>query len=516
MATEPLIFPSPRPADPLFDLARRLLVETSLEGVLTAALDGMIESVGAERGMVLLFAADGALRFEAARNLDRSDVERPEFEVSRGVVERVRDGGRPFFSHNLLDDPTLGQRSSVRRLRLLSVICQPIQCDDREVGVVYLDQRHAEHLFDDEAADLAGRFAKLISAAAHRALERRRLEERVAELGEAVRDRFAFDGIVGDSPEMTAALEVAARVADSDATVLVRGESGSGKELVARALHHNSRRRRRPFVAVNCGALPETLLESELFGHVRGAFTGAVSEKEGWFERARGGTLLLDEVAELPPALQVKLLRVLERGEYSPLGSTRVERADVRLVAATHRDLEADVAAGRLRQDFFYRLNVVEVRVPPLRRRRGDVPLLARHLLAELAERHGRPLPRLSPAAERCIAGHDFPGNVRELRNALERALLLAEGETIEPQHLPEAVRARPAPAPADGAPELPFRDAKRRAVEEFERRYVTRALAAAEGNIAAAARAADVDYKNFYTKVKRYPVDPAGFKGAT
>jgi transcriptional regulator with GAF, ATPase, and Fis domain len=502
-----------RPADRLLTLARAVLAESDLDRVLIVALDGLIELVGAERGMVLLFAEDGATRFETARRIEREDIERPEWEVSQGVIEWVRESGEPFWSPNALDDAAVGDRGSVLRLGILSVICQPIRHGDETLGVVYLDHRKAAGVFRREQADLAARFAELISAAAGNALQRRRLERRVEALAARLDGGERAPAIVGHHPTMLALLELVAQVADTEATVLVRGESGTGKELVARALHAGSRRRDRPFVAVNCAALPETLLESELFGHVRGAFTGAVRDNPGWFERARGGTLFLDEVGELAPPLQAKLLRVLENGELSPVGGTRVVRADVRLVAATNQDLETLAREGRVRRDFLYRLRVIELVVPPLRERRSDLPALVAHLLAELGERHRRPGRRLSSSAAAAVAAHDLTGNVRELKNALERGLLVAPGKVIGREHLPESMRGGGEGMP-DGLPlELGFREAKRLAIEGFERDFLARCLGQCGGNISAAARRAGVDYKNFYTKMRRLGLDPVDYR---
>ncbi len=502
----------------VLEIGKTVLAESDVDTMLEAALDGMIDLVAAERGLVLLFDSRGGTLFQTARRLDREDLERPEFEVSRGVIERVRESGEPFWSPNVEAEPGVGERQSVLRLGLLSVICQPMRRGEETFGVVYLDHRRINAAFDAADASAAASFAELISLAAANALERRRLRHKVAGLERELRGGFDFDAIIGHDPAMVETLDLVSRIADTEATVLIRGESGTGKELIARALHGNSRRRKKPFIPVNCAALPETLLEAELFGHVKGAFTGASRDNPGWFERARGGTLFLDEIGELTPALQAKLLRVLDTGELSPVGSTRVQQADVRLVAATHQDLESLVEAGRVREDFLYRLKVLEVRLPALRQRPGDLPALSHHLLSELGRRHGCGEKRLSPAAEKLLAAHDFPGNVRELRNALERAVLVSRGEVIEPAHLPETIR-KTAPGRdragvlGDAAPEVGFSEAKQRIIEDFESEYVRRCLAASDGNISAAARLAGIDYKNFYTKVRRYRIKPASFK---
>ena len=512
----------------LLELGKSVLAERDLDCMLTSAIDGVIELCGAERGMILLFDPDdGSPVVEVARNLRGEDIQRPEFQVSRSILEKVRTEGKPFWHPNVLDDPSIGHRASVLRLLILSVICQPIRDDGQTLGVVYLDNRSAEGVFTEETAGLVQSFSELVSLAVRNALDRRRLTQRIDRLSRELRAQYDFSGIVGQDPRMVEVLKLVAQVADSDATVLIQGESGTGKELIARAIHFNSRRRDKPFLAVNCGALPETLLESELFGHMRGAFTGAVRDHPGWFERAEGGTLLLDEVGELTPPLQVKLLRVLENGEYSRVGSTQVRRADARVVAATNRDLDELAREGRIRRDFLYRLNVVEVRLPPLRERRSDLPLLIRHLIEKQVSRgkHRGPK-RLAPETEQRLLAYDYPGNIRELQNILQRAVLLSEGETIEVRHLPETLQAeRPAPAsPGTPQPREPeeedlalgdgFRAAKQRAVERFERDYIARCLREAKGNISQAARLAAIDYKNFYTKMQQHGIDPAGFRG--
>ena len=464
----------------LLELGKTVLAERDLDRLLTTAIDSVIELCGAERGMILLFDPEGAVVVETARNLAREDVERPELEVSRTILERVRATGEPFWNPNVLDDPALGDRASVLRLLLLSVICQPIRDGDQILGVVYLDTRSAERIFSEETARLVASFSELISLAARNALEQRRLQQRISALSDELRGRYDFGAIVGQDPKMLAVLKLVSQVADSDATVLIGGESGTGKELVARALHFNSRRRAKPFIPVNCGALPENLLEAELFGHTRGAFTGAVRDNPGWFERAEGGTLLLDEVGELAPPLQVKLLRVLENGEYSRLGSTQIRRADVRIVAATNRALDVLVREGKVRQDFLYRLNVVEVRLPSLRERRSDLPVLIRHFLGRLGGGRGdrgEASKKLAPEAEALLLAYDWPGNIRELQNVLSLASALAGEGAIEAEHI-ELPETRTASA-----------GSYHQQVEALRRRLITEALARHGANHAEAAR---------------------------
>ncbi|HEV8581186.1 MAG TPA: sigma 54-interacting transcriptional regulator [Thermoanaerobaculia bacterium] len=494
----------------LLEIGKRVLAESDIRRVLTVALDGVIELCAADRGMILLAGPGGETLFEEARGLGRQDIENPEFEVSRTILEKVRSEGTAFWSPNVLEDPALGARRSVLRLRILSMICLPIRHGDEVFGLVYLDNRRMAGVFTAETLELVESFADLISLAAFHALERRRLNDHVEDLSRELRSQYRFDAIIGQSPQILETLRLVSQVADSEATVLILGESGTGKELIARAIHYNSRRRDRPFVAINCGALPEQLLDAELFGHVRGAYTGAVTDSAGWFERAAGGTIFLDEIGEMSPGLQTKMLRVLEVGEYARVGSTTVRTADARVVAATNRDLAGMVREGKMREDLFYRLNVVEIRMPPLRERRGDLLLLARAFLARFNEKHGKSR-ELSAAAEELLQAYDYPGNVRELQNAIQRAVLLSRGALIEPGDLPASFRAS-LPLGKGGAFQG-FRAAKRRVIEEFERDYITRCLREAEGNISQAARAAGIDVKNFYDKMSRYGIDALAFK---
>ena len=495
----------------LLELGKRVLAERDLDRALAVALDGLIALCGAERGLILLFDGAGEVIFHGARNLRHEDLERPEFEVSRTILERARRSGEMVACDNALADPAVGHRQSVLRLGILSVLCLPLANEGQVFGVVYLDHRRRAAAFSPEQIETARSFVDFISLAAEKALERHQLGQRVEELTADLRRRYRFEAILGEAPELLATLERIAHVAEAEVTVLIQGETGTGKELVARALHANSRRCRGPFVALNCGALPENLLEAELFGYVRGAFTGAAADHAGWFERARGGTLFLDEVGEMPPALQVRLLRVLEGREFARVGSTELRPFDARVVAATHKNLEALVAEGRFREDLFYRLNVVEVNVPALRERRGDIPLLARHFLARIAEQTGRPAKALSPEAEAALLTHDFPGNLRQLQNVLQRAFLIARGDEIALTDLPEVFRTRPT---STAATELTdFKEAKQRVIEDFERGFLVRALEAAEGNISRAARSAGLDFKNLHTKLAAYGIDPAAFK---
>ncbi|HEX6739882.1 MAG TPA: sigma-54 dependent transcriptional regulator, partial [Vicinamibacteria bacterium] len=308
------------------------------------------------------------------------------------------------------------------------------------------------------------------------------------------------DGLIGRSRGMLAVYKQIARALASEAPVLITGETGTGKELVAQAIHRNGRRAARAFVAFNCGALAEGILESELFGHVRGSFTGAVADKKGLFEQAHGGTLFLDEIGETSAAVQVKLLRALEAGEVRPVGGSRAVSVDVRVIAATNRDLDRAVAEGIFRRDLFFRLNVFPIPVPPLRERRDDVPLLVNHFLRLVGERSGKAA-GLTPAAMAALQEHRWPGNVRELENAVERLVLEGPGGTIDAADLPPAMRARTTPLPERLFEDLP-------SLEELEKRYLAHVLTAMKGNRSRAAEVLGIDRRTLYRMAERFGLE--------
>ncbi|PYO24994.1 MAG: hypothetical protein DMD85_05220 [Candidatus Rokuibacteriota bacterium] len=337
-------------------------------------------------------------------------------------------------------------------------------------------------------------FHRIDNALASRALRREN-----ANLKAQLRERYGLPGLIAQSPAMQAVLDLVERVAPTDATVLIQGESGTGKEVIAKAVHHASPRAARPFVAVNCGAVPETLLESELFGYVRGAFTGAAGGKLGLFEEAGGGTLFLDEIAEMPATLQVKLLRALQSGEVRRLGATQAATIDVRVLAATNGDLATRISQGSFREDLFYRLNVIQVTLPPLRDRREDIPALAEHFLARAAAKLGRTR-RLSPAALERVLRYPWPGNVRELENAIERAAILSRSETVEPDDLPPHVSAGLQLGPS---PALP----RQVTLAEAERAHILTTLERFGRNHSGAAEALGIGRTTLWRKLKEYGI---------
>jgi two-component system response regulator HydG len=337
-----------------------------------------------------------------------------------------------------------------------------------------------------------------LRAVVRNALEKRSLRRTNLELRSQLEARFGFEGVIGNHPRMLRLVETLRQIAPTDATVLIYGESGTGKELVARALHNNCRRRSAHFVALNCAALSEGILESELFGHEKGSFTGAMTARKGRFEYADGGTLLLDEVGDMPPSTQVKLLRVLERNEIVRVGSNTPVHVDVRIVAATHRRLEALVKDGTFREDLYFRLKVVTLYIPPLRERKDDIPLLADYFLRDISKAYDKPITEITPDARRRLAAYDWPGNVRELRNAIEHMVVVTTDPVLDTDDLPDHIV--PGETPAPQMPQLVGMS-----LTDAERELIKNTLAQVGGNRVEAARVLGIGERTLYRKIKEY-----------
>jgi two-component system NtrC family response regulator len=341
-----------------------------------------------------------------------------------------------------------------------------------------------------------------VSVVLKRALEKRELQREAQNLRERVRERYRFHQIIGDSAELQSVFEVVKQAAPTRATVLILGESGTGKELVAQAIHEESPRNGKPFVKVNCTALTETLLESELFGHEKGSFTGAVARREGRFELADGGTILLDEIGEVSPALQMKLLRVLQQREFERVGGTETLKVDVRIVAATNRDLAAEVKAGKFREDLYYRLNVITVTLPPLRHRKGDIPALVSHFLDRYCQAYGKEIDELVPGTLNALLAHSWPGNVRELENVVERAVVLAKGRQLTSDDLPPSFRG---PRANQGSASDNHGLIPGATLYEIEREAILRTLEVVDGSTARAGEILGISVRKIQYRLKEY-----------
>ncbi len=398
-----------------------------------------VEMMNADRGVIILKSID-RLDIMASKNFP-TDKPPSLKDLSSSVVEKVIANGAPLLTHDAMADPRWGQAASVVLHQITSVICVPLWVNERVIGAIYLDSRMDRQRFTDDNLSFINIFSHMAAIAIDYAYEYNALYQEKKRLVEELVKKWAFDEIIGRSPKMLEVYNVMRRVMNSDISVLLEGESGTGKEVVARALHYSGPRRDKAFVAQFCGNLSENLLESELFGHKKGAFTGAISDKKGLFEIADGGTFFLDEIADISPAIQSKLLRVVQEGEIRRVGDTEARKVDVRIISATNRDLKEEVHRGKFREDLFYRLNVISINLPPLRERPGDIPLLVHHFLRRYSEKYKVPLKRVAPKAMQTLSNYHWPGNVRELENTIERALILSQKDEIEVDDLfiPEA-----------------------------------------------------------------------------
>jgi transcriptional regulator with GAF, ATPase, and Fis domain len=464
----------------LVEVALALEQERSIDKLIDTALDAALSVTGAERGILLLLDARAGYKAVARRHVDANSEVSQLIDLSSTAARLALEAGEVVAVNDVRRDPRLGERASVA-LDVSSLLCAPIHARGERQGAIYLDRRARGRPFDRRSVAAARAIGSMLASAllnarvigdleartreleaakdelsvalARRTVERDDISRRLADLRGVV--PAGVEALVGHAPVMLRLRNIIARVAASDAPVLVTGETGSGKELVARAIHAASARRDRPFVAINCGGLSETLLAAELFGAERGAYTGATTSRPGLFVAADGGTLLLDEVGDMPHAMQTSLLRVLETSEIRPVGASRPRKINVRVLAASHRDLLELVRQGAFRDDLRYRLEVVRIDVPPLRDRIEDMPELCDYLLRDVRQRYDLPERRLAPAALQVLCGRRWPGNVRELRHVLASAALAAEETTIRPVDLPPeraAVEETAEPGPLDGA----------------------------------------------------------------
>ncbi|MEM9187849.1 MAG: sigma 54-interacting transcriptional regulator [Myxococcota bacterium] len=524
----------------LLELIKRLASERDVDRLLERITDSAVELAGAERGFVLLVQEDGSLEARTIRDAGTNPAD-PHVAFSQSIAEAVLIDGEPIVTIDAGDDSRLSEYMSVHKLMLKSVACLPIRGRSGTVGVLYLEHRMRRGRFDEGDVDLLFAFADQAAIALENARlisenERRRaeLEAANAELAEAkaqiervlvartaqleaakqevdharqqLRGSYSRHGIVGASDAMRRVFAIIDRVRETSVSVVIQGESGTGKELVARAIHYAGPRAKGPFVAVNCAAIPDALLESELFGHVRGAFTGADRDRQGVLAQASTGTLFLDEVGDMPPKMQVDLLRVLQDRKVRPVGGQEEQEVDVRVISASNKSLTKLVENNEFREDLFYRLNVVEIRLPPLRERRGDIPRLTDFFLGRFAKRDGAPPKRLSKDAQRRLGEHSLPGNVRQLEHVLLNAWVMVEGEIIEADDLAleeghTTVRLVPTPATSERPPQT-YGDFK-----ADEKQRILAALEEHNWNRVQAAKALEMPRRTFYRRLKEYDI---------
>ena len=493
----------------LYEISRALVTGKHQRAILSAVLDIVHNELGMVRATVTLVSLDGKeLVVELGHQLSERRRRAVRYRTGEGIVGRVVQSGQAAIVPKVSEEPLFLDRLHERQKagdREISFICVPVTLGTEVVGALSADRYYDEsHSLDADARLLsivAGMIANDVRARRLAASERQALEAENLRLRSELEDRFRPENIIGNSGAMREVYRAIHQVASSESTVLVRGDSGTGKELVAHAIHYSSPRMEGPFVKVNCAALSENLLESELFGHEKGAFTGAIQARHGRLEEADGGTLFLDEIGDFSPTIQVKLLRVLQERQFERVGSNRTCEANVRVVCATHRDLEQMVEAGTFRQDLYYRINVFPVFLPPLRERKDDILLLADHFVERYAGRMDKDIRRISTPAINMMFAYHWPGNVRELENCIERAVLLSTDGVIHGHHLPPTLQTSDA---SDTVGEGTLADR----VDLFERDIIVDALKRTGGNMAESSRDLGTTARVLRYKVRHLGID--------
>ena len=460
--------------------------------LLTKVLAIAVETVGAERGFILLNDDTGSPKIRIARNI-AEDRMQDISQISNSVVRKVLQTGETVLVYDTQSEGEFESMQSIIMYHIRSIACVPLKIKERPIGAIYLDSINQRSGFTHTSIPFLTTFANQAAIAIENAQLYQQLQEENRQLRKEVQRASGFAGIIGESAKMRQVFDMINSVLDSEATVLVQGESGTGKELVARALHYHGLRRERPFVALFCGSLPESLLESELFGHKKGAFTGAASDKKGLFETADSGTFFLDEIGDISLAIQTQLLRVLQEGEIKRVGENHVRKVDVRIIAATNKNLDEKIKDGSFREDLYYRLNVMNIYMPPLRERAEDLPVLAQSFLMLFAGKYKKTLHGFAGEAMDRLVRHHWPGNIRELKNTVERAVVLAKGALIgkEDLRLPEA----------NGAALVPVNQT----LEDVVRRLVEQTLRDTSGNVTHAATRLGVSRRWIQYKQKQW-----------
>lgn len=474
----------------LFEFSNKLMGNYEIPTLLDQLLDVVIQVTNADKGFIVLLES-GEPVVKVARNLRRETISDAISHLSDSIINRVIETRKPLIISDALNDTSFKNSLSVMNLRLTSVMCIPLLERGNLIGLIYVGNDNVAQLFDEAALEILTIFAAQASLVIRNALLVNELQLDNQSLQERI-ERIRFGEILGSSPAMQEVFRKIQRVASTDITVLVTGETGTGKELIARELHNRSLRNKGPFISVNCGAIPENLLESELFGHVRGAFTAATSNKQGRFHSANKGTLFLDEIGDMPLTLQVKILRALQERAITRVGDTVSELVDIRIIAATNRDLEAETRAGKFREDLYYRLNVVQLHLPPLRDRGDDIIVLARYFLSRYAPEFTSKVRGFSPSAISAIRRYRWPGNIRELENRMKKAVVLADKAMLGA----EDIGIDPDQAPSI----LPLAEAR----EIWQRNYINEVLSLNDGNRTKTARDLGIDPRTIFRHLEK------------
>jgi transcriptional regulator with GAF, ATPase, and Fis domain len=485
----------------LYRVSRTLLKEGEYGELLSGLLDTLIEGLGADRGFVVVREA-GEFRATSARNFRSEALSRAENAISRSIARTVMENGRAVLIGDASSTEPYSRQPSTQQLSLRSVLCAPLVASDEAFALIYLENRRIANCFTEEQRDLLDEVCALAAPRLRTAVAMSQAQRRAEALEHT---HSQSDGILTSDPGMLQVLQNVHQIAATDLPVLIEGETGTGKELIARAVYRHSSRVKGPFIALNCAAIPATLIGSELFGFVQGAFTGANRDRVGFMGAAHRGTLFLDEIGDLPLDLQPHLLRVLQSGEFTRLGTSRAEQVDVRFIAATNRDLETEVTAGRFRADLFFRLSAITLRLPPLRERPHDTRLLAEHFVRAAAARYGRPVPSLSEACLSALTAYSFPGNVRELESEMSRLVALASADApCGPDLLNERIRRRGNGQSALASPAAPV---ALMSLHEMERQLITSVLEHTGGNRTQAAEILGISREGLRNKLQRFQI---------
>lgn len=490
---------SPDTANVLYNIARNLLQEHDYGELLTNILDMTIQALGAERGCVVS-REKGEFRATAARNFRNETLAEREREISTTIAAMAVHEGRVLRFHNAQESAVLRDKKSVRKLHPRSVVCAPLIVSNDAFAVIYLENRDISNHFNQDHERLLSEICALAAPRLHIAvaIESARQKARDLELAQGEND-----GVITADPSMSIVLETLAKIAPTELTVLIQGETGTGKELMARAIYRRSARASGPFVVLNCGAIPPTLIESELFGSVRGAYSGADRDRIGLIGSANRGTLFLDEIGEMPMELQSRLLRVLQSGDFNRVGSARSEQVDVRVIAATNRDLQNEVEQRRFREDLYFRLSTVTLKVPPLRERKADLLLLADHFLRTCAGKRARAAPRLGSECTQMLLAYNFPGNVRELEGEMSRLVAMCPpGEEIPASALNDRIARRKTTIPKEA-------DIQPMSLAEMEKKLILAVLHDTTGNRTHAAEILGISREGLRTKMQKLGLSP-------
>jgi transcriptional regulator with PAS, ATPase and Fis domain len=482
----------------LFAVARDLLTQDDAGAALDAVVPQALALLGGDRGFLVLREGD-SVQYRVIRGWSPDEFEGDNEPISRSILDEVFQQREPLLIKDAANDPRFFNKRSVKRLLIRSVLAAPLFVRGEAAGALYLESRSMQRFFNEEELLLFQQILTLSNKTLDGFLSRAQLEQKSSSI-EAL--GYQLEPIVTRDPTYIKLLAKAMRVAHSQLPILIQGESGTGKELVARAIHQNSPRAKGPFVIINCGAISPNLLESTLFGHLKGSFTGATKNQTGVIPEAHQGTLFLDEIGELPKELQAKMLRALQFGEVLPVGATKPLRFDVRFVAATNRDLSQEVREGRFREDLLYRLNAATVIIPPLRERMGDVPLLLRRFLQDAAAKEKRAVPEITPETERALLSYAWPGNIRELENEVNLLFAMSSpGQPITPDLLSPALQMK------SNTAVIPIDDLSEKTLSENERAMIELHLKKAKGNKTHAAQSLGISREALRLMIKRYGI---------